>query len=258
MFKILIAVLIPFAGTTLGAFMVFFMKDKINAKTEKIMLGFASGVMISASVWSLILPAISWSQDLGKWSFVPAVSGIILGMLFLGLLNFATKKLQAKTNSSSLAKHNHKKFMLVLAIALHNIPEGMAVGVALAGAYFGGTGITLAGAIALSVGIAIQNLPEGAIVSMPLKSSGMSKPKSFLCGVLSGVVEPIFAILTILLTKLITPVLPYILSFAGGAMITVVISELIPDSQTGENNSLATISFILGFVLMMALDVALG
>lgn len=259
MFKLILGVLVPFIGTSLGAFMVFFMKDKINAKIEKILLGFAGGVMVAASVWSLIIPAIEQSENMGKWSFVPAAVGIILGVLFLFVLDSVIPHLHVNSDKPEGKPSKCKKTtMLVLAVTLHNIPEGMAVGVALAGAYFGNSGITLTAGLVLSLGIAIQNIPEGAIISMPLKSEGFSKGKAFGYGVLSGIVEPIFAGLTILLTSIVTPILPYLLSFAAGAMIYVVVEELIPESQTGEHSNLATISFVVGFLIMMILDVALG
>lgn len=259
MLKLILGVLIPFLGTTLGAFMVFFMRNKINAKVEKVLLGFAGGVMIAASIWSLIIPAIEQSESMGKWSFVPATVGIILGTAFLYILDSVIPHLHIGSEKPEGIKSKCKKTtMLVLAVTLHNIPEGMAVGVALAGAYFGNSGITMMGALVLSIGIAIQNIPEGAIISMPLKSEGLSKPKAFAYGVLSGIVEPIFATITILLTSIVTPILPYLLSFAAGAMIYVVVEELIPESQTGEHSNLATISFVIGFLVMMILDVALG
>ena len=257
--KLILGVLIPFAGTTLGAFLVFFMRNKINDLVEKILLGFAGGVMIAASVWSLIIPSIEQSSDMGKWSFVPAAVGIALGVLFLLILDSIIPHLHVRSEKPEGVQSKLKKTtMLVFAVTLHNIPEGMAVGVALAGAYYGSSGITMTAALVLSIGIAIQNMPEGAIISMPLKGEGFSKPKAFFYGMLSGIVEPIFAVITILLTSIITPILPYLLSFAAGAMIYVVIEELIPESQNGEHTNWSTISFIVGFLLMMILDVALG
>lgn len=259
MVKLILGVLIPFIGTSLGAFLVFFMKNKISEKLEKILLGFAGGVMIAASVWSLIIPAIEQSESMGKWSFIPAVVGIALGVLFLFVLDSIIPHLHINSEKPEGIKSNCKKStMLVLAVTLHNIPEGMAVGVALAGAYFGETGITLTAALVLAIGIAIQNIPEGAIISMPLRGAGFSKGKAFGYGLLSGLVEPIFAALTILIASFVTPILPYLLSFAAGAMIYVVIEELIPESQTGEHTNWATISFVVGFLIMMILDVALG
>lgn len=259
MLKLILGVLVPFIGTSLGSFMVFFMKDKINVKIEKILLGFAGGVMVAASIWSLIMPAIEQSESMGKWSFVPAAVGIILGVLFLFVLDSVVPHLHVNSDKpEGLSSKAKKTTMLVLAVTLHNIPEGMAVGVALAGAYFGNSGITLTASLVLSIGIAIQNIPEGAIISMPLKSEGFSKAKSFGYGILSGIVEPIFAVITILLTSIVTPILPYLLSFAAGAMIYVVVEELIPESQSGEHSNFATISFVVGFLIMMILDVALG
>lgn len=257
--EILLGVTIPFIGTILGSFLVFFMKDKINERIEKILLGFAAGVMIAASIWSLIIPSINMSESMGDWSFIPAAIGFLLGIFFLLILDTFIPHLHVNSEEPEGVKSNLKKStMLLLAVALHNIPEGMAVGVVLAGAYYGNSIITISGALALAIGIAIQNFPEGAIISMPLKSRGVSKPKSFLMGVISGVVEPLAAIITILLIKYITPVLPYLLSFAAGAMIYVVVEELIPESQAKKHTNLATISLAIGFTLMMILDVALG
>ena len=257
--EILLGVTIPFIGTILGSFLVFFMKNTLNEKIEKILLGFAAGVMIAASVWSLIIPSINMSEGMGNWSFIPAAIGFLLGIFFLLILDTFIPHLHVNSDEPEGMKSNLKKStMLVLAVTLHNIPEGMAVGVVLAGAYYGNAIITISGALALAIGIAIQNFPEGAIISMPLKSNGVSKPKSFLMGVLSGVVEPIAAIITILLIKYITPVLPYLLSFAAGAMIYVVVEELIPESQARKHTNLATISLAIGFTLMMILDISLG
>lgn len=257
MVKLIIGILVPFLGTSLGAFLVFFMRDKISEKLDKILLGFAGGVMIAGSVWSLIIPAIEQSETMGVWSFVPALVGICLGVLFMLVLEFFAEKLQ-KSKQKETCSGLKKTTMLVLAVTIHNIPEGMAVGVALAGAYFGNAGITLTAGLVLSAGIAIQNIPEGAIISMPLKSGGYSKSRAFLCGVLSGIVEPIFACITIFLTSIITPILPYLLCFASGAMICVVVEELIPESQSNGHGKLATLSFVAGFLLMMIFDVALG
>lgn len=256
---ILIGITIPFLGTILGAFLVFFMKKSLSEKIEKILLGFAAGVMIAASIWSLITPSINMSSELGKLSFMPAAVGFLLGIFFLLILDTFIPHLHINSDEAEGVKSKLKKTtMLVLAVTLHNIPEGMAVGVLLAGAYYGNTLITISGALTLAIGIAIQNFPEGAIISMPLKSEGVSKSKSFLLGVLSGIVEPIAAIVTILLIKYINPVLPYLLSFAAGAMIYVVVEELIPESQSKNHSNLATISLAVGFVLMMILDIALG
>ena len=257
--KIIIGLLIPFLGTALGAAMVFFMKNSMNKKIEKTLLGFASGVMIAASVWSLLIPSIDMATEQGKVAWLPAAVGFLLGILFLLVLDSVIPHLHLNSDKPEGIKAKLKKTtMMVFAVTLHNIPEGMAVGVAFAGAMIGNTGITIAGALALAVGIAIQNFPEGAIISMPLKSEGMSKGKAFMLGVLSGVVEPIGALITILLTNLVVPVLPYLLSFAAGAMIYVVVEELIPEAQDGEHSNLATIGVAIGFVIMMILDVALG
>lgn len=257
--NIAIGLLIPFLGTVLGSGMVIFMKDKMDQRVEKALLGFASGVMIAASIWSLLLPSIEMSEQQGVIGWIPAAVGFMLGILFLLLLDTVVPHLHLETDKPEGMPASLKKTtMLVLAVTLHNIPEGMAVGVVFAGVLAGNTGISLAGAFALSIGIAIQNFPEGAIISMPLKSEGLSKTKAFLDGAASGVVEPIAALLTILLTGLITSVLPYLLSFAAGAMIYVVVEELIPESQAGEHSNIGTIGVSIGFVLMMILDVALG
>ena len=251
--------LIPFLGTTLGSAMVFFMKNKMNEKIEKLLLGFASGVMIAASIWSLIIPSIDMAKEQNVISWLPATVGFLLGILFLFVLDSIIPHLHLNSNKPEGVKAKlQKTTMMVLAVTLHNIPEGMAVGVVFAGAIAGNLGITMAGAIALSVGIAIQNFPEGAIISMPLKSEGTSKSKAFLYGTLSGIVEPIGATLTIALTNLVVPILPYLLSFAAGAMIYVVVEELIPSAQTGEHSNISTIGLAIGFVIMMILDVALG
>ena len=251
--------IIPFLGTTLGSAMVFFMKNKINNKVEKILLGFASGVMIAASVWSLLIPSIDMAEEQGVIAWIPATVGFLLGMLFLLVLDSIIPHLHLNSNKPEGMKSKlQKTTMMVLAITLHNIPEGMAVGVVFAGAISQNSGITLAGAFALAIGIAIQNFPEGAIISMPLKSEGTSKLKAFWYGTLSGIVEPIGAILTIALTNLVVPVLPYFLSFAAGAMIYVVVEELIPESQAGEHSNIGTVGVAIGFVIMMILDVALG
>ncbi len=251
--------LIPFLGTTLGSAMVFLMKNKLNKKVEKILLGFASGVMIAASVWSLLIPSIDMANEQGKAAWVPAAVGFILGIVFLLALDSIIPHLHIESDKPEGIKAKLKKTtMMVFAVTLHNIPEGMAVGVSLAGALMENTGITMAGAFALAVGIAIQNFPEGAIISMPLRAEGMSKWKAFIYGTLSGIVEPIGAIITILLTKTIVPILPYLLSFAAGAMIYVVVEELIPESQAGEHSNIGTIGVAIGFVIMMILDVALG
>lgn len=257
--EIFYGLIIPFLGTTLGSAMVFLMKNKINDKVEKLLLGFASGVMISASFWSLLNPSIQMAKEQNIIPWLPATIGFILGIIFLLILDSVIPHLHLNSNKPEGIKSKiEKTTMMVLAVTLHNIPEGMAVGVVFAGAIAQKTGITMAGAIALAIGIAIQNFPEGAIISMPLKSEGMSKKKAFLYGTLSGIVEPIGAILTILLTKFIVPLLPYLLSFASGAMIYVVVEELIPESQSGEHSNIGTIGVAIGFVIMMVLDVALG
>ena len=253
------AVALPFLGTTLGAGFVFFMKGAMNRRLQRILTGFASGVMVAASIWSLIIPAMDQSEHLGKLAFLPAFIGVWGGFLFLLALDHIIPHLhmnsdQPEGSPSSLGKHT----MMVLAVALHNLPEGMAVGVVVAGWLTGNESISAAAALALSLGIALQNLPEGAIISMPLKSSGMRKGKAFGYGVLSGIIEPIGAILTILLAELIVPLLPFLLSFAAGAMLYVVVEELIPEMSEGEHSNLGTIFFAVGFTLMMMLDVALG
>lgn len=254
--SIFLGIIIPFIGTTLGSALVFLLKDKLNEKIQKILLGFASGVMIAASIWSLIIPSIDMSENL-KVKWLPAAIGFLAGIAFLLLLDTFIPHLHLNESKPEGVKSNLKKTtMLLFAVTLHNIPEGMAVGVVLAGAYYGNEILTISGALALSIGIAIQNFPEGAIISMPLKSEGYSKGKSFLYGALSGIVEPIAAFLTLLLAKYISPVLPYLLSFAAGAMIYVVVEELIPESQDGEHSNLATIALAIGFTLMMILDIA--
>ena len=257
--NIFLCLFIPFIGTTLGAFCVFLMKNKINKKLEKVLLGFAAGVMVSASFWSLLIPSIDMAKDNGNISWIPASIGFILGILFLFFFDNIIPHFHLKSTDPEGPKSKFKKTtMMTLAVTLHNIPEGMAVGVIIGAAISGNGLVTLAGAFALAIGIAIQNFPEGAIISMPLKEEGMSKKKAFLYGTLSGVVEPIGAIITILLTSLVVPILPYFLSFAAGAMIYVVIEELIPDAHHGKHSDLATIGFSIGFLIMMILDVALG
>ena len=256
---LVIGLAIPFLGTTLGAAMVFLMKNKINNRIEKLLLGFASVVMIAASIWSLLIPAIEMSESQGKIAWVPATIGFLLGITFLLVLDSVIPHMHLKSDKPEGIKSKLKKTtMMVFAVTLHNIPEGMAVGVTFAGALTQNAGITMAGAFALAIGIAIQNFPEGAIISMPLKSEGMSKPKAFLYGTLSGIVEPIGAIITILLTNAVVPMLPYLLAFAAGAMIYVVVEELIPESQAGKHSNIGTIGVAIGFVVMMILDVALG
>lgn len=251
--------MIPFIGTTLGAACVFFMKNQLRPLLQKTLLGFAAGVMVAASVWSLLIPSMDMAADMGKFAFIPAASGFALGILFLLAMDRIIPHLHMDHEEPEGVKCSFKKTtMLALAVTLHNIPEGMAVGVVFAGFMSENSGITLAGAFALAIGIAIQNFPEGAIISMPLKSEGMSRPKAFLTGTLSGIVEPIGAVITILLADFIVPILPYLLSFAAGAMIYVVVEELIPESAEGEHSNLGTIGFAVGFLVMMTLDVALG
>jgi len=257
--EMILVLMIPFLGTLLGSGMVFFLKKEMKSSVKKILLGFASGVMIAASVWSLLIPSLEMAEEQGGISWIPAAVGFLLGMLFLLVLDSVIPHLHREQEKPEGVKSSFRKTtMLVLAVTLHNIPEGMAVGVILAGAMMGNTAITMAAAIALSLGIAIQNFPEGAIISMPLKSEGVSKSKAFLYGALSGIVEPIGAIITILLTSVVVPILPYLLSFAAGAMIYVVVEELIPESQEGEHSNIGTIGVAIGFVVMMILDVVLG
>lgn len=257
--QLAVGLLLPFLGTTLGSACVFFMKGQMKPLVQKMLLGFASGVMVAASVWSLLIPAMDMSEEMGKYAFIPAAAGFLLGILFLLGMDRAVPHLHMGAECAEGPKCSLKKTtMLVLAVTLHNIPEGMAVGVVFAGMLSQNTEITVAGAFALSVGIAIQNFPEGAIISMPLKSEGTGKGKAFLYGMLSGAVEPVAAVITILLAGFITPVLPYLLSFAAGAMLYVVVEELIPEASEGEHSNIGTIGFAAGFVLMMILDVALG
>ena len=251
-------ILIPFFGTTAGAACVYFMKDKINNYVLKLLLGFASGVMVAASVWSLLIPAMEMSASMGKLSFLPAAIGFMLGILFLLFLDHMIPHMHLDNKAEGPKSHLKKTTMLILAVTMHNLPEGMAVGVLFAGFLSGNQDITFAGAIALSIGIAIQNFPEGAIISMPLKASSLSKNRSFLYGMLSGIVEPAGAAITILFASKMVPILPYLLAFAAGAMIYVVVEELIPEASQGEHSNLATIGFAIGFVIMMILDIALG
>lgn len=257
-----LGILIPFAGTTLGAAMVFFMKKEMGARLEKSLLGFASGVMIAASVWSLLIPSIDMAEEQGVVAWIPAAVGFLLGIFFLLALDTIIPHLHLNNEEpegiTSKSAKLKKTTMLVLAVTLHNIPEGMAVGVVFAGVLAENSLISIAGALSLSIGIAIQNFPEGAIISMPLRSEGLSKGKAFTYGALSGIVEPIAAVLTILLTGIIQPALPYLLAFAAGAMIYVVIEELIPEAQSGRHTNIGTIGAAAGFVVMMILDVALG
>jgi len=256
---IVVGLLIPLAGTVLGAAMVFFLKGEMKPKIQKALLGFASGVMIAASVWSLLIPAINMTAERGGIIWLPCSVGFLLGIGFLLLLDIIIPHLHMNSGNPEGRKSNFgKSLMLVLAVTLHNIPEGMAVGVVFAGFIANSTTITAAGAFALAIGIAIQNFPEGAIISIPLLGTGISKRRAFSYGVLSGIVEPVGAILTIILTSLVTPVLPYILSFAAGAMFYVVVEELIPEAQSGTHSNIGTIGAAAGFTLMMILDIALG
>ena len=252
-------ILIPFVGTTLGAACVFFMRTTFSKSVQRALTGFAAGVMVAASIWSLLIPAMKQSEKMGDLSFVPAVAGFWIGILFLLTLDHLIPHLHVGSDQAEGPKSRlGRTTMMVLAVTLHNIPEGMAVGVMYAGLLAGNTQITSTGALALSLGIAIQNFPEGAIISMPLRAEGESKEKAFLGGVLSGVVEPIGAVLTIIAAQLIIPALPYLLSFAAGAMLYVVVEELIPEMSQGEHSDIGTVFFAVGFSLMMILDVALG
>ncbi|MBQ6509485.1 MAG: ZIP family metal transporter [Flexilinea sp.] len=257
--EIIWGVLIPFIGTSLGAGCVFFMKKELGQNVQRALTGFAGGVMVAASIWSLIIPAMEQSEPLGKWSFAPAVIGFWFGILFLLLLDHVIPHLHRNAGQAEGPKSRFARTtMMVLAVTLHNIPEGMAVGVVYAGFRSGSALITAGGALALSLGIAIQNFPEGAIISMPLCAEGKSKEKAFIDGVLSGAVEPVGAILTILAAGLIVPAMPYLLSFAAGAMMYVVVEELIPEMSAGKHSNIGVVMFAAGFTLMMALDVALG
>ncbi len=258
-FTVLQGVLLPFLGTTLGAACVLIMKKSLNSLVQRGLTGFAAGVMVAASVWSLLIPAMEQAEGMAVWSFVPAVTGFWMGILFLLLLDKAVPHLhQGSSEPEGLKAPLKKTTMLVMAVTLHNIPEGMAVGVVYAGWLSGNETITLAGAVTLALGIAIQNFPEGAIISMPLRAEGVNKGKAFLWGTLSGVVEPLAALLTIWAAHWIIPALPYLLSVAAGAMIYVVVEELIPEMSQGKHSNLGTVCFSLGFTLMLALDVALG
>ena len=252
-------ILIPFLGTSLGAACVFFMRNTLSDKIQRALTGFAAGVMVAASVWSLIIPAIEQSSPMGKFSFLPAAIGFWVGILFLLLLDHIIPHLHQNSDQAEGPKSQlQRTTMMVLAVTLHNIPEGMAVGVVYAGYLSDSTTITAAGALALSLGIAIQNFPEGAIISMPLRAEGMKKSKAFAGGVLSGIVEPVGAVLTLLAAHYIIPLLPYLLSFAAGAMLYVVVEELIPEMSQGRHSDVGTLCFAVGFSLMMILDVALG
>ena len=247
----IVGVMIPFIGTSLGSGLVFFLKKRMNEKVQKMIVGFAAGVMIAASIWSLILPAVEMAEKQGVVAWAPATIGFIFGVFFLIVTNHIAEKIEK-------SKDGKKLNMLLFSVTLHNIPEGMAVGVCFAGFLAGNAGIDLLEAMLLAIGIAIQNIPEGAIISMPLKMEGLSKKKSFVYGVLSGIVEPISAFVTMLLLNIIVPLLPYLLSFAAGVMIYVVVEELIPEIHTGNKSKLGVIGVTIGFIIMMILDIALG
>ena len=257
--NILWGLLIPFLGTTLGSAIVFLTKNNMKESIQKLFLGFAAGVMIAAAIWSLMMPSMEMAEEQNEITWLPAAIGFLLGIFFLLILDTLIPHLHLDKEEPEGIKAKFKKTtMLVLAVALHNIPEGMTVGVILAGSLIGHNNISTASALVLAIGIAIQNFPEGAIISMPLRAEGMKKSKAFLYGTLSGIVEPIAAIITILLTNLVIPILPYLLSFAAGAMMYVVVEELIPESQSGKHTNIGTIGLAIGFVLMMILDIALG
>lgn len=257
--EVFFGLLIPFLGTSLGAACVFFMKKSLGDLVQRALAGFAAGVMVAASVWSLLIPAIEQSEAMGAFAFLPAFIGFWIGVLFLLALDHLIPHLHVGSDEAEGPKSKlGRTTMMVLAVTLHNIPEGMAVGVMYAGLLLGNMQITAASALALSIGIAIQNFPEGAIISMPLRAEGESKGKAFLGGVLSGIVEPIGAILTIIAARFIVPALPYLLSFAAGAMVYVVVEELIPEMSQGRHSNIGTVFFAVGFSIMMMLDVALG
>ena len=256
---VLWGLLIPFLGTAAGAGCVFFLQKDLKLGVQRALTGFAAGVMVAASIWSLIVPAIDQNTDMGRWAFLPAFVGFWLGIGFLLLLDHVIPHLHRRIDQAEGPKsHLSRTIMMVLAVTLHNIPEGMAVGVVYAGLRTGSANITAGGALALALGIAIQNFPEGAIISMPLYAEGKSKPKSFWLGVLSGAVEPLFGGLTVIVAGLVAPAMPYLLAFAAGAMLYVVVEELIPEMSAGEHSNIDVLFFAVGFSLMMALDVALG
>lgn len=257
--EVILGLLIPFLGTGLGAACVFFMKHTMSGTLQRILTGFAAGVMVAAAVWSLLIPSIEQAEHMGSWSFLPAVAGFWLGILFLLLLDHAIPHLHLGSQEAEGPKTKlQKTTMLVLAVALHNIPEGMAVGVVYAGYLTGNANISATGALALALGIAIQNFPEGAIISMPLRAEGAGKGRAFTYGLLSGAVEPLGALFTIAASGIIVPALPYLLSFAAGAMVYVVVEELIPEMSQGSHSNIGTVFFAVGFSVMMVLDVALG
>lgn len=256
--EIILGILIPFVGTIIGTSTVFLMKNSLNKFLEKILLGLASGVMIAASIWSLLMPSFEMAKSQGIIEWWPATIGFIFGVLFLILTDIFITKLENKLNLTKNNESFRNNLMLFLAVTLHNIPEGMAVGVAFAGVISGNVGMAMTGATSLAIGIGIQNIPEGAIISMPLKSTGTAKSKAFVYGVISGIVEPIAAVITILLTSKITTILPYLLAFAAGAMMYVVSNELIPKAQNGKYSKIGIIGLTIGFLIMMILDVMLG
>ena len=256
--QVWIGILLPFLGTSLGAAMVFVLKDKISDNVQRMLTGFAAGVMVAASFWSLLAPALESSEGMGKLSFIPAASGFLIGIGFLLLLDTLTPHMHIDEQVEGPKSSLKRTTKLILAVTLHNIPEGMAVGVVYAGWVAGEAGVSRAAALALALGIALQNFPEGAIVSMPLRAEGMPKAKTFLYGVLSGIVEPVASLITIAAAGAISTVLPYMLAFAAGAMFYVVVEELIPEMSEGKHSNIGTIAFSLGFVLMMILHVALG
>lgn len=256
---VLLGLLIPFLGTAAGAACVFLTGERMNPYLQKGLLGFASGVMVAASVWSLIIPAMDMSAEMGKMAFLPSAIGVAGGMLFLWLMDRLIPHLHLGSQAPEGPHSNlSRRAMLVLAVTLHNIPEGMAVGVVFAGALAGEFSMNIAGALALAIGIAIQNFPEGAVISLPLRSEGASRKRAFGLGVLSGIVEPLGGLITIWLASYITPALPYLLAFAAGSMLYVVVEELIPESAEGNHSNVGTFGFGVGFILMMILDVALG
>jgi len=252
-------IMIPFVGTTLGAACVFFMRGAMNRMLQRALTGFAAGVMVAASIWSLLIPAMDQASHMGKWSFVPAIAGLWIGIVFLLALDRAIPHLHLNSDTAEGPKSTFSRStMLVFAVVLHNLPEGMAIGVVYAGLMMGNTELSMAGALALSIGIAIQNFPEGAIISLPLRAEGVSKKRAFVYGMLSGAVEPLGALLTIMAAQYVVPLVPYLLSFAAGAMIYVVVEELIPEMSEGEHSNIGTVMFAVGFSIMMILDVALG
>lgn len=259
MTTLVIGLLIPLLGTIFGSAFVFLMKEEMSARLQKSLLGFTSGVMVAAAVWSLLIPAMEMGASSGKWAVVPAAAGLLMGMGFLLLIDELTPHLHIGTDKpEGMRSHLSKTTMLALAVTIHNLPEGMTVGVVFAGADSGGMNISLANAVAVAVGIAIQNVPEGAIISMPMRAAGNSRWRSFIIGSLSGAIEPVGAITVLLLASMLMPVLPYMLAFAAGAMLYVVVEELIPEASAGQHSNLSTIGFALGFVLMMVLDVVMG